>query len=60
MRVIWDSKRNWTIVFLLMVIALMLIAQNASPEEEAAAVVEPVDIDLDEIAEYVGEMDEDE
>jgi membrane-bound lytic murein transglycosylase F len=49
MRVIWDSKRNWTIVFLLLVIALMLFAQRATPPGDEPDVIQPVDIDLEEI-----------
>jgi membrane-bound lytic murein transglycosylase F len=35
MEIIWDSKRNWTILFLLLVIGLMLFAQKAAtPDDE--------------------------
>ena len=36
MKVIWDSKRNWTIIFLLMIIGLMVVAQRATRADDMA------------------------
>lgn len=50
MKIIWDSKRNWTIVLLLMVIAVMLFAEHSArkdlpdPEPEPAVAFDLRDI----------------
>jgi len=50
MEIIWDSKRNWTIVLLLLVIAVMLFAQQASRPDVSKPVDEgPHEYDLDAI-----------
>lgn len=52
MKIIWDSKRNWTIVFLLIVIAVMVMAQQASRDPLANADPnKPVALDLPTILE---------
>ena len=52
MQIIWDSKRNWTILFLLMVIGVMIFAQNTSgPSDEIPEEVAEIRIDLEAIIE---------
>ncbi len=49
-KIIWDSKRNWTIVFLIMVILLMIfINLKTNNTETLEKTPQPVSIDLEEI-----------
>ncbi|MCP4123031.1 MAG: transporter substrate-binding domain-containing protein [Bacteroidetes bacterium] len=50
MEIIWDSKRNWTIVLLLLVIAVMLFAQQVSRKDAVKQEAnEIISRDLDQI-----------
>lgn len=49
MKIIWDSKRNWTIVALLLVIAVMVFGKQATQSKPEVIVPVPVEIDLDQI-----------
>ncbi len=51
MKIIWDSKRNWTILLLLIVIVVMVFSQQVTESQQESKVSKAVSLDLEAIKE---------